>query len=55
VSEVIDQVFRTMAAIIKSKCDKVLTVEVINELFAELRSFPDRLNWPGVKLTDLTQ
>jgi hypothetical protein len=29
-----------MAAIIKSKCDKVLTVEVINELFAELRSFP---------------
>jgi hypothetical protein len=44
-----------MAAIIKSKCDKVLTVEVINELLAELRSFPDRLNWPGVKLTDLTQ
>ena len=55
VSEVIDRVFRTMAAIIKSKCDKVLTVEVINELFAELRSFPDRLNWPGVKLTDLAQ
>jgi hypothetical protein len=55
VSEVTDQVFRTMAAIIKSKCDKVLTVEVINELFAELRSFPDRLNWPGVKLIDLAQ
>jgi hypothetical protein len=53
VSEVTDQVFRSMAAIIKSKCDKVLTVEVINELFAELRSFPDRLNWPGVKLIDL--
>jgi DNA-binding Lrp family transcriptional regulator len=55
VLEVTGQVFQSMAAIIKSKRDKMLTEEVINELFAELRSFPDRLNWPGVKLTDLAQ
>jgi hypothetical protein len=55
VNEVIGQVFQSMAATIKSKRDKVLTFEVINELFAELRGFPDRLNWPGVKLTDLAQ
>jgi hypothetical protein len=55
VLEVTGRVFRSMAATIKSKHDKVLTLEVINELFAELRSFPDRLNWPAVKSVDLDQ
>jgi hypothetical protein len=55
VNEVTGQVFQSMAATIKSKRDKVLTEEVINELLAELRAVPDRLNWPGVKLTDLAQ
>jgi hypothetical protein len=55
VSEVTGRVFRSIAAIIKSRLNKVMDLDTINELFAELRDGSARLNRQGVKLTDLAQ
>jgi hypothetical protein len=48
VNEVIGPVFQAMAAIIKSRLNKVMDLDTINELFDQLRNVPKQLNWPGV-------
>lgn len=45
VREVNDQVHQGIAAIIKSNRDKVLTEEVINQIFTELREVPRQLKF----------
>jgi hypothetical protein len=37
-----------MAAIIKSRLNKVMDLDTINELFEQLRNVPKQINWPGV-------
>ena len=49
VNEVNDQAHRAIAAIIKAHHGKVLSMDVINEIFDQLRSVPEQLNWPGVE------
>jgi hypothetical protein len=48
VNEVNGQVFQSIAATIKRRLNKVMDLDMINELFAELRDVPEQLNWPGV-------
>ena len=48
VNEVIGQVFQSMAATIKSRLNKVMDLDTINELFDQLRNVPKQINWPGV-------
>ena len=45
---IIGPVFQSIAAIIKSRLNKVMDLDTINELFEQLRNVPEQLNWPGV-------
>src|SRR5262245_9499822 len=45
VTSILDQTFQAMAATLKSAKDKVLTVELINDIFADFRAIPTKLNW----------
>jgi transcriptional antiterminator len=40
-----DEVFQSAAALIKSHKGKVLTEEVINDIYAAFRSIPEKLKW----------
>jgi hypothetical protein len=40
-----DQTLQAMAATLKAAKDKVLTVELINSIFADFRAIPDKLRW----------
>ena len=46
--DVTNRVFQSIAATIKSRLNKVMDLDTINELFAELRNWPEQVNWPGV-------
>jgi hypothetical protein len=45
VAEVDNQVCMAIAGILKSNVDKVLTREVINEIFEQFRNIPESLGW----------
>jgi hypothetical protein len=45
VTQVIDEVFQSMAATLKAASGKTLSPELINELFDEFRSIPAKLKW----------
>ena len=45
VIETHDQVLQAMAATLKAAKDKVLTVELINSIFADFRAIPAKLRW----------
>jgi hypothetical protein len=47
--DVTNRVFQSIAATIKSRLNKVMDLDTINELFAELRDGSARLNRQGVK------
>jgi hypothetical protein len=40
-----DQVLQAMSATLKAAKDKVLTVELINNIFADFRAIPAKLKW----------
>jgi hypothetical protein len=40
-----DKIFKFIAGTLKANCDKTLTRELINEIFAEFRDMPTRLGW----------
>jgi hypothetical protein len=40
-----DQVLQAMSATLKAAKGKVLTVELINNIFEDFRKIPDKLNW----------
>ena len=48
VNAIIGPVFHSIAAIIKSRLNKVMDLDTINDLFDQLRNVPEQLNWPGV-------
>jgi hypothetical protein len=48
VNAIIRPVFQSIAAIIKSRLNKVMDLDTINELFDQLRNVPEQLDWPGV-------
>jgi hypothetical protein len=45
VTSTLDQTLQAMAAILKAAKGKVLTVELINNIFADFRAIPSKLNW----------
>ena len=45
VTSILDQTLQAMAATLKAAKDKVLTVELINQIFADFRAIPEKLNW----------
>jgi hypothetical protein len=45
VTQVMDEIFQSMAATLKAANGKTLSPELINELFAEFRSIPAKLKW----------
>src|SRR5262245_60900161 len=45
VTETLDQVLQAISATLKAAKDKVLTVELINNIFADFRAIPTKLNW----------
>ena len=45
VTSPLDQTLQAMAATLKAAKDKVLTVELINNIFADFRAIPAKLNW----------
>jgi len=45
VIETHDQVLQAMSATLKAAKDKVLTVELINSIFADFRAIPAKLRW----------
>ena len=46
--EVVNRVFQSIAATIKSRLNKVMDLDTINELFAELRGATKQITPPGV-------
>ena len=40
-----DQVLQAMSATLKAAKDKVLTVDLINQIFADFRAIPAKLKW----------
>jgi len=40
-----DQTLQAMAATLKAAKDKVLTIELINQIFADFRAIPAKLKW----------
>jgi hypothetical protein len=45
VTETLDQTLQAMAATLKAAKGKVLTVELINSIFADFRAIPAKLRW----------
>jgi hypothetical protein len=45
VTQVMDEIFQSMAATLKAANGKTLNPELINELFAKFRSIPAKLKW----------
>jgi hypothetical protein len=45
VTDVMDEVFQYTAATLKAAKGKVLTVDLINELFEKFRAAPSKLRW----------
>jgi hypothetical protein len=45
VTSILDQTLQAMAATLKAAKDKVLTVELINQIFADFRAIPAKLKW----------
>jgi hypothetical protein len=45
VTSTLDQTLQAMAATLKAAKDKVLTVELINQIFADFRAIPAKLKW----------
>jgi hypothetical protein len=45
VIETLDQTMQAMSATLKASKDKVLTMELINNIFADFRAIPAKLNW----------
>jgi hypothetical protein len=45
VTSILDQTLQAMSATLKAAKDKVLTVELINNIFADFRAIPAKLNW----------
>jgi hypothetical protein len=45
VTSTLDQTLQSMAATLKAAKDKVLTVELINNIFEDFRAIPARLHW----------
>ena len=55
VNAIIGPVFLSIAAIIKSRLNRVMDLDTINELFDQLRNVPERINWPGVAEISIEQ
>ena len=45
VRDTLDQTLQAMSATLKASKDKVLTMELINNIFADFRAIPAKLNW----------
>jgi hypothetical protein len=45
VMDILDQTLQAMAATLKATNGKVMTQDSINEIFADFRAIPGRLNW----------
>ena len=45
VTSTLDQTLQAMAATLKAAKDKVLTVELINNIFEDFRAIPAKLKW----------
>jgi phage terminase Nu1 subunit (DNA packaging protein) len=45
VAEIDNEVYMAIAGILKSNVDRVLTREVINEIFEQFRNIPETLGW----------
>ena len=45
VTQVMDEIFQSMAATLKAARGKTLSLELINQLFDEFRSIPAKLKW----------
>jgi hypothetical protein len=45
VLSIYDQTLQAMSATLKAAKDKVLTVELLNDIFEDFRKIPDKLNW----------
>ena len=45
VTSILDQTLQAMSATLKAAKDKVLTIELINQIFADFRAIPAKLKW----------
>jgi len=45
VTSILDQTLQAMAATLKAAKDKVLTIELINQIFEDFRAIPAKLKW----------
>jgi hypothetical protein len=45
VIDTLDETMQAMSAALKNFKGKVLTIEMINDIFADFRAIPDKLNW----------
>src|SRR5215470_4744486 len=45
VTSILDQTLQAMSATLKAAKDKVLTIDLINNIFEDFRAIPDKLKW----------